>query len=45
MPKYTSNSKNVFPKIYLFIKMTDFQVKRENILEGFIRIHDMIYVS
>ena len=36
---------NAFPKIYLINKKTDFEVKHENILAGFICIHDKIYVS
>ena len=35
---------NAFPKIYMIIKMTDFEVKHENILAGFISIHEKIYV-
>ena len=34
---------HAFPKIYLDIKMLE--AKNENILAGFISIHDKIYVS
>ena len=45
-PKNTSKvAMNAFPKIYLNMKMTDFEVKHENILAGFISIRDKICVS
>ena len=44
-PKIQVIAINAFPKIYLNIKMTDFEVKHENILAGFISICDKIYVS
>ena len=45
MSKFSSNSNKCIPKIYMIIKMTDFDVKPENILMGFISIHEKIYVS
>ena len=33
---------HAFSKIYLNIKMSDFEVKHENILAGFISMHDKI---
>ena len=36
---------HAFPKIYLDIKMLDFEAKNENILAGFISIHDKMYVK
>ena len=36
---------HAIPKIYLNIKISDFAVKNENIMVGFINIHDRIYVS
>ena len=36
---------HAFPKIYLDIKMLDFEAKNENILAGFISIHNKMYVS
>ena len=36
-------AKHAFPKIYLNIKMSVFQVKKENILAGFISEDDRIY--
>ena len=44
-PKIQVIAINAFPKIYLNIKMTDFEVNYENILAGFISIRDKIYVS
>ena len=38
-------SMNAFPKIYLNIKMSVFEAKKENIWTGFISKHDRIYVS
>ena len=32
-----------FPKIYLDIKMSDFEANNENILAGFTSIHDKMY--
>ena len=37
--------KHAFLKIYLNIKMSAFETKKENILAGFTIKHDMIYVS
>ena len=37
-------AKHAFPKIYLNIKMSVFEAKKENILAGFISQHDRIYV-
>ena len=31
---------HAFPKIYLDIKMSDFETKNENKITGFINIHD-----
>ena len=36
---------HAFLKIYLDIKMSDFEAKNENILVGFISIHDKMHVS
>ena len=38
-------AKQAFPKIYLNIKMSVFEAKKENILAGFTSKHDRIYVS
>ena len=34
-----------FPKIYLDIKMSDFEANNEKNLAGFMSIHDKMYVS
>ena len=34
-----------FPKIYLDIKMSDFEAKKGKILAGFISIHDKMFAS
>ena len=36
---------HAFPKIYLDIKMSDFETNNNNILAGFISVHDKMYVS
>ena len=38
-------TKHAFPKIYLNIKMSVFEAKKENILAGFKSKHDRIYVK
>ena len=35
---------HAFPKIYLAIKMSDFEAKNETILAAFISIYDKMYV-
>ena len=38
-------AKHAFPKIYLNIKMSVFEAKKENILAGLLSKHDRVYVS
>ena len=45
MLKYIVIAIHAFPKIYLSIKMSDFEAESENILASFMGIYDKIYVS
>ena len=38
-------AKQAFPEIYLNLKMSIFEAKKETILAGFISKHDRMYVS
>ena len=38
-------AKHAFPKLYLNMKMSVFEAKKENILAGFISKHDGIHIS